>query len=236
MDKLLNEFERAHTLNQLNDALMQFFYSQGIQSIAVTYYQQHTKTGSKLIYNWVSPALKIWHEFYLDQGYADVDRTLEETEQSLIPQFWDINQQLTQAKNKRELRMRQESKEFGVDKGLSLPIYGPAGEFVVLVLHQRQGENGLLNWQQKQYVWLAISQCYFHFLRRTLVRDVKKGVKLTRREQQCLKLTAENLRLEAIANQLGVSQRTIHYHLQNANKKLGVNNKYLAAMRWLQEN
>lgn len=53
---------------------------------------------------------------------------------------------------------------------------------------------------------------------------------LTKREQECLRLTAEGFRLEMIAQLLKISKRTVNFHLQNANKKLGVTNKYLAIM------
>ncbi|MBA3536441.1 MAG: helix-turn-helix domain-containing protein, partial [Tatlockia sp.] len=40
------------------------------------------------------------------------------------------------------------------------------------------------------------------------------------------------IRLDEIAEILEISQRTVNYHIQNSNKKLGVSNKYLAIMRW----
>lgn len=43
-------------------------------------------------------------------------------------------------------------------------------------------------------------------------------VPLTKREQECLRLTAEGFRLEMIAQLLKISKRTVNFHLQNANK------------------
>ncbi len=49
---------------------------------------------------------------------------------------------------------------------------------------------------------------------------------LTKREKQCLNFTAKIWRVEKIAKELGISLRTVNFHIQNANKKLGTNNKY----------
>ncbi|CEK10323.1 helix-turn-helix transcriptional regulator [Legionella hackeliae] len=233
MYEICTKMASASSIEHLKQLLINYFSREGITSIALTYYKQHTKTGNKLIYDWVSAPLRAWHEHYLGENYADIDRTLESLEQGLLPTFWDLDCQLANAKNTREQRMRQESKEFGIHQGLCIPLHGPQGDFIVLVLHQRINEAGLHHWEQKQYGWLAIIQCYFHHLRQFLLQDAVSAVKLTRREQQCIQLTAENMRLDAIASLLGVSQRTVNFHLQNANKKLGVNNKYLAVIRWL---
>lgn len=222
----------AESIEQLTEMTANYFLQVGITSLAFTYYRQHTKTGSKLIFDWASKVLRPWHQYYIDEGYADIDRTLESSEHSLLPVYWDVKAQLIQSKNKREARVRQESIEFGIDKGLSMTIYGPGGDFMVLAIHQRINETGLHGWEEKQYLWLAIGQCYFHYLRQFLLSKSVKGLKLTRREQQCLQLTSQGIRIDKIAEILEISLRTVNYHIQNANKKLGVSNKYLAIMRW----
>ncbi|KTC67967.1 LuxR family transcriptional regulator [Legionella birminghamensis] len=228
-------FASASSLEHLNGLLSDYLGNAGIHSFAVTYYHRHTKTGSRLIYDWVSPALKIWHQYYLEQGYADIDRTLEYSEKSLLPVYWSVKDQLENAKNKREQRIREESLTYGIETGLSIPVYGPQGDFIVLVLHQRHAENGLADWQEKQYEWMIIAAIYFQQLRHFLAHEAVKDANLTLREMQCLELTSQGLRLEAIAKLLEVSNRTVNFHLQNANKKLGVNNKYMAIIRWQEQ-
>ncbi|MCL9685261.1 helix-turn-helix transcriptional regulator [Legionella maioricensis] len=224
------------SVDALKQILIEYFAKEGITSLAFTFYKHHTKTGGQIIYDWVSPPLRPWHQHYLEQKYADIDRTLESSERSLIPVYWDVHQQLTHAKNSREQRIRKESIDFGIDKGLNIPVHGSSGDLVVLVLHQRVQQNGLELWQNKQYHWMAITQCYFHYLRKLLLSEHEAAkIHLTNREQQCLELTAQGFRIGMIAENLGITQRTCNFHLQNANKKLGVANKYLAATRWLEE-
>jgi DNA-binding CsgD family transcriptional regulator len=233
MHDLALKMAEAQSVDQLKQIMIHYFAKAGITSLAVTLYKQHTKTGSQITYDWVSAPLQPWHQHYLEQKYADIDRTLETSEHSLIPVYWDVQEQLVKAKNSRERRIRLDSIHFGIDKGLCIPVHGPQGDFMVLVLHQRVGQHGLEFWQTQQYVWLSVTQCYFHYLRKFLLsKHASSKIQLTRREQQCLRLTAQGLRIEMIAKNLGITERTCHFHLQNANKKLGVTNKYLAITRW----
>ncbi|BCA96730.1 hypothetical protein TUM19329_30910 [Legionella antarctica] len=236
MHELTCQMSESLTVDTLKRIIIEFFAKEGITSLAFTFYKYHTKTGSQIIYDWVSPPLLPWHQHYLEQKYADIDRTLESSEHSLIPVYWNVNQQLAQAKNSREQRIRKESIDFGIEKGLNIPVHGSFGDFVVLVLHQRVHQNGLEQWQNKQYQWMTIAQYYFHYLRKLLLSEQEDSkIHLTNREQQCLELTAQGIRIGMIAKNLGITQRTCNFHLQNANKKLGVTNKYLAATRWLEE-
>ena len=57
---------------------------------------------------------------------------------------------------------------------------------------------------------------------------------LTRREEQCLTFTARAWRVEQIARELKISPRTVNFHIQNANKKLGTHNKYQATYKYFQ--
>lgn len=227
------QMAKVQSIDDLKRILIYYFAKEGISSLALTLYKQHTKTGNRITYEWVTAPLQAWHQHYLEQKYADADRTLETSEHALVPVYWDVHEQLAKAKNSRERRIRLESIDFGIDKGLCIPLYGPKGDFLVLTLHQRTGQKGLVSWQKKQYAWMNLLQFYFHHLRKFLsLRYENSIISLTRREQQCLKLTAEGLRLAIIAENLGISERTCHFHLQNANKKLGVSNKYLAVNRW----
>ncbi len=54
---------------------------------------------------------------------------------------------------------------------------------------------------------------------------------LTNREKEVLRWTAEGKTSAEIAQILGVSERTINFHLSNSMQKLNVNNKISAAIR-----
>lgn len=210
-----------------------YLHHQHIKHYAFTFYTTHVKTGKKLQFHCASLSLKPWHHYYLEQGYADIDRTLEITHQSTLPIYWDVAQQLMHAKSPREKRIRQESIEFGVDKGLSIPVFGPNKDFASLTLHQFKKENCLSDYQTKQFEWMMAAQLFYAAIKKMLKpQKIEPHFNLTRREQQCLQLTLKSWRVERIAKELNISERTVNFHLQNANKKMGTHNKYQSAHRY----
>lgn len=221
---------KAATQKEAETALTHYLQSFGFRYFAFTYYAGHIKTGRRLRYDFASAPLRPWHLHYLEQAYADVDRTLEENFQMTLPLFWDVHAQLAEAKQNRELRIRDESIEFGIHCGLSLPVHGPHRDFACLTLHQFRGESTLQDYAVKQYEWMAAAQLYYHHCRRILNLTEQAALQtLTKREAQCLTFTAQSWRVEQIAKALSITVRTVNFHLQNANKKLGVNNKHQAA-------
>lgn len=212
-----------------------YLHGFGFRYYAFTYYASHIKSGRKLNYDCVSAALKPWHQYYLEQGYADVDRTLEDISTLTLPFPWDVPSQLQAAKNNREKKVRRESIQFGINKGLSIPIHGPNYDFATLTLHQCRGEHTLEHYEKYQFEWLSAGLLFYHHIKRILNLAVStQSLKhaLTKREIQCLSLTAKGWRVEQIAKELKISPRTVNFHLQNANKKLGTNNKYQASYKY----
>lgn len=224
------EISQAETL--LGTYLSQF----SIYSYAFTHYRGHVKTGQKLQYHCVSKALEEWHLHYLEQQYADADRTLQAYYHTTLPCYWDTQSQLKQSKNKREKRIREESIKFGIDKGVSIPIHGPHHDFSSLTLHQRKNEHCLDSGETQQFEWIAAGQLFYCHIKRILQQTSKlvRPAALTKREAQCLSYTAKSYRVEQIAKTLKISERTVNFHLQNANRKLGTHNKYQAAYRFIE--
>lgn len=228
------QLEHLTTTKEAESHLNAYLKHFGFKFYAFTYYSGHIKIGRKLIYHCVSKALLPWHAHYLDEAYADVDRTLEENALFTFPLYWDVQIQLAKAKNKREKRIRLESIKFGIDKGLSIPVYGPDHDFASLTLHQGKNENSLRYYQTQQFEWMNAAQLFYHHIRRILQLNKKNYYlhSLTKREEQCLTLTAKSFRVEQIAKTLKISERTVNFHIQNANKKLGTNNKYQAVNKY----
>lgn len=221
--------EKISTEQQAKKILKEYLNHFNITAYAFTYYSGHIKTGRKLRFHCVSEKLRPWHLHYLEQGYADVDRTLEQNQTMTLPLFWSIDEQLKIAKNKRELRIREESKIFNIDKGLSLPVHGPNHDFATMTLHQFKNESCLENFLELQFEWLSAAHIFYHYIKKILaLGDNPVTFELTKREEQCLHFTALGWRVDQIATELEISARTVNFHIQNANRKLGTNNKYQA--------
>lgn len=52
-------------------------------------------------------------------------------------------------------------------------------------------------------------------------QDAKKSPMLSDRERQCLKLLAQGLRVQDLANEMGTTAKTVEKQIASARKKLG---------------
>lgn len=80
---------------------------------------------------------------------------------------------------------------------------------------------------------------YFQSLQRfQLDFNISSGsanVLLKPREMQCLLLIAKNYTTSAIAKSLCITERTVNFHIQRLNKKLGTQNKYQSVLKALRK-
>lgn len=225
----------SNSLPQLNKALEQYLNELGINTFAFTYHSYYPNSLNKLKYDFSSANLSRWHKHYISEGYEDVDSTLEIVYRTSIPTFWDLQQQLKASKTSREKKMRLDSIKYGVEKGLSIPIHGPQEDFAILMVAQMRGEKGLENWQELQQELFAAAYYFYTYLQRQLLKMLAPDGKnvLSKRELQCLTLIAKQHSIEAMAKALHLTERTVNYHIQRLNKKLGTSNKYQSVIKAL---
>lgn len=234
---LLKQLDDTRNIDEINQVFQQYSSDLGIKAFAFTYYSLNPSSRKKLKYEYASPSIKPWHNYYLESGYEDIDQTLQWARQAILPVFWDVNDQLKQAKTEREKELRQESLNFGIERGFSIPIHGPQQDFAVLAIYQMKGEKTLD--PNFMYEWVSVAYYLYAAIRTKLQKQKRKTksnkYELTPREMQCLKLTAENYLAKDIAKIISITERTVHYHLQNANKKIGTKHKYQAVAKVIAE-
>lgn len=237
----LIDFEKtlqaAKNTRQINAALKYYLNNLSIDTFSFTYYSYHPNSQNKLKYEFSSNNFNAWHQHYISEGYEDVDSTLTVVHKTTLPTFWDLEQQLKDAKTERERQMRLDSIEFGAERGLSIPIHGANEDFAVLLAVQMKGQTCLNDWKNKQYELLAAAHYYYHYLHHALLR-VQTPIgkyQLTEQEMQCLLLIAEHRSMTDMARILEITERTVNYHIQKINKKLGTKNKYQSVTKALEK-
>lgn len=223
-EQLLNQ---ASNLAQLNKALTRYLLSYGISAFTFTYYTNIAGSKHALFHELVSDNLKAWHAYYHQENFSQVDQTYQKVNKLNIPVFWDLQEQLNSAKTEKEKRMRQEGLNLGVRVGLAIPVHGPKGDYAELSLRQFQHETCLIPWQEHKYAWQCAALYYYHHLHAHLSPpSIQIEFHLTPRELQCLQLLIQNYSTLEIASNLSMTERTVNFHIQNINHKLGTKNKY----------
>jgi LuxR family transcriptional activator of bioluminescence operon len=242
MNKMtLQQFEealiKANSTRQLNEILFHFLFGFKINTYAYTYYSNYPTSLNKLKYDHCSENLNLWHKHYITEGYEDIDSTLEIVKRSTLPLFWSLEEQLSEAATPREIQMRKDSIDYGVEKGISIPIHGPQEDFAILMVAQMRGQTCLEDYSKIQYELFAAAYYFYNYMQNQLLKlhPVEENYKLSHREMQCLSLLAKQYSPAAIAQQLQITERTVNYHIQRLNKKLGTHNKYQSVIKALQK-
>ncbi len=234
---MLESFEQslqaATSIIQVDHALGAYLKSWGFSGYTFSYYAPITSKENKLRHEVCSERLRTWHDYYFEERFDVIDQTQSEVLKATLPLYWDTQQQLLDAKTDKDRKIREETLALGITCGLSIPIHGPGSDYAELTLRQFQEENCLMSWQKNKYEWQLAALYYFNYMKRYLVVDNPLNVEahLTEREQQCLNLLVEKHSVLEIAHKLAITERTVNFHIQNINHKLGVRNKYQAVAK-----
>jgi len=168
-----------------------------------------------------------WRERYAEQGYLAVDPTVLHGKTSLQPIVWSDTLFAEQP------QMWQEAKSFGLKHGWaqsSIDMFGIGG-----MLTLARGEEPItpeeLKAQEHKMRWL-VNIAHLSLARAITDRHSPlNDNRLTSREIEILKWTADGKSAEEISCILDVSKHTVDFHVKNAVSKLQVNNKTAAVVR-----
>jgi LuxR family transcriptional regulator, activator of conjugal transfer of Ti plasmids len=120
----------------------------------------------------------------------------------------------------------------GIDAGLAIPVQDSTGcpAYLSLFGHDEPSIKRLIETRAPELAFLAGQ---FHALAKTLVplaEWVGRGPRLSNRELECLKLAALGQTVDESGQTLGISGRTVEFHLRNALEKLGAPTKLRAVV------
>lgn len=175
-----------------------------------------------------------WRAHYEERAYIRVDPTVRHCIIRSTPLVWDEIAPLDEDEQAVIRNFMSEAADFGLRSGVSFPTHGQYGEAAMLSLvsndpHPRANERilAILPFGQLMvgYVHEAVRRVFSG-------SDLMLGrAQLTDRERECLLWAAEGKTSEETALILGVANRTVIFHLQNAARKLDVTNRSQAVAR-----
>jgi len=168
-----------------------------------------------------------WQKKYQNNGYLYIDPTVQHGIKSHLPVLWSEKLFL----DTREFW--EEAKTEGVCHGWSLSTRSQNG--FVGMLSLARGHDPIaddeLSIKSPQMAWLSHA-CHIgmmKFLRAKMAPELT--IKLTDREMEVLKWTAEGKTSNEIADILNISYGTINFHIANSISKLQTVNKTAAVVR-----
>ncbi|MER8409226.1 LuxR family transcriptional regulator [Mesorhizobium sp. M1307] len=164
-----------------------------------------------------------WTSRYLQQRYHSLDPVILRGLQGWDTFDWGVDRARHCLPNSQQ-QILESAAEFGIRGGLTMSMHDHCGRFAALTFASDESRPPLLRSLTRYEKALQLVAINFHIhVRRRLADDrVVDGVTLTPREFECLKWAARGKSAWVISQLLGVSKRTVTFHLENAKAKLGV--------------
>ncbi|MDZ7811094.1 MAG: LuxR family transcriptional regulator [Arhodomonas sp.] len=174
-----------------------------------------------------------WRERYQRHGYIALDPAVQHSVSHTRPARWSEFLAAPDTPSA-SAEVLFEAAEFGLASGLCLPVRGSRGEVGLLSFSsERRGsvaERDFIAAQPELFLFSS----YIH---EAVCRLLQQGdlpyrpAQLTRRERECLLWAAEGKTAWETAAILGISERTVVFHLNNAARKLEVSSRQQAVAR-----
>jgi len=173
------------------------------------------------------PALKVlssypssWARLYIERRYEDIDPIVGLARSSHRLFQWD----------RRTLRLPSASQQlffaeaakFGIHCGATVPIRGGFGRFAAFTVAGNR-DASLEHRPAEVMDMLHLAGLYYHahvYAKLQLGLTRLSDAPLTQRERQCLFWAAQGKKMPETALILGISTRTVLFHLENARSKL----------------
>lgn len=170
-----------------------------------------------------------WLQLYAEKDFFPADPFVEEARRSMTSFLW------SEVEHQRPLTPRGKeiyriSREFGWREVIGIPIHGPAGY------------QGFVSLASMDDVTLSpVDRACLDMTSRVIHERCRKEIgfglspedtpKLTARELECMQWVAVGKTDSEIAQILGISSSTTHFHVESAKKKLGLSSRTEAVAR-----
>ncbi len=166
-----------------------------------------------------------WLELYAAEGYALSDPVLGACRRSVVPVGWEA----VAGRSESAAAFLDRARAHGVGRcGLTVPVHAPGGRLALLSV---SGEDGDAQWRslvRERVSDVALLAC--HLFETPEEPRAEPGL-LSNREAECLRWSAQGKTLRDTAAILGLSERTVRFHLENARHKLdALNTRHAAAI------
>lgn len=166
-----------------------------------------------------------WLALYAAEGYALTDPVLGACRRSVVPVGWDA----VARRSDDAAAFLDRARAHGVGgRGLTVPVHAPGGRMALLSV---SGEEGDAQWRRlvrERMSDVALLACH---LFETTEEPEPVAACLSTREAECLRWSAQGKTLKDTAAILGLSERTVRFHLENARRKLdALNTRHAAAI------
>lgn len=161
-------------------------------------------------------------QLYVTQRLNDEDPIIRYARTIRTPFFWGDSDDASCRLSAND-RFAREAAKHGIRNGLAIPIYAGHSKFAALVFAGKRAKCPSRSEIQASLEAIHLTALQLH-ARFTMVLSSTNlaGIRpLTFRQRQCLTWSARGKTMSETGTILGISERTVMYHLQDARSRLG---------------
>lgn len=169
-----------------------------------------------------------WVQAYTENNMLACDPVIRLARKQTLPIYWNRLDERARFLQEGSMDVMGLAAEFGLRNGISFPLHGAAGENGILsFITSERASSDLLLESSPILSWMA-NYIFEAAIRVVRLRDSDQQAALTDRETECLFWASEGKTSGEIACILGITERTVNYHLNQVTRKTGSMNRYQA--------
>lgn len=178
---------------------------------------------------------QLWQEHYFSQEFMSLDPVIAYSQQHITPVNWSDLTNYTDFNSPKQLTVLKEANTYGLCTGVSIPLKAPTGEMSVFSLSSTSQRCVITECQINIRLQAQVIAPYLHEAIKIINYNAKEilshdEVKITNREEECLLWACEGKTSWEISKIIGISERTVLFHLNNVSQKVGgVNRQHSVA-------
>jgi|SRR5664279_2262287 LuxR family quorum-sensing system transcriptional regulator SolR len=215
----------------VSDALAKLVSNLGFQHFTYGTGSVPTPTRESRSYVWTNAPLA-WVQRYDQMAYIEVDPRVSGSIDSAAPMLWD---RFSFPDTRRRREYFDDAARYGVCSGVAVGLRDPrrAQSGFYLNSDRPRLDDGFRTHCAERQGEILLLAHYVHAMLTASVVDREQppptaGAPLSPRERECLQLAAKGLSSSQIAKNLGIGERTVHFHFSNLLSKLNANNRHQA--------
>lgn len=165
-----------------------------------------------------------WRDHYIDSGYHLIDPVILKGPEQLLPFTWS-SMSFGVDPTDEQKNFFAEAEAFGLGEGLGIPVHGVHGSLAMVSMVAEEETRRLASMLHRHGEEVHLISLIFHNIARELMALGRSGrgpISLSARERECLLWLAKGKTRWEISIIMGISVRTVKYHLNNVRAKLGV--------------
>jgi DNA-binding CsgD family transcriptional regulator len=192
-----------------------------VQSLDVVNVSHRELVGREDVFSFTTGP-EAWKAYYIEQNFAQLDPTFDRLQSGNRVHYMCFDMTHPMFKAKGRMADMFDGTYHAMGRGALCLTFNAATRTRMVTLFTDAPAAQFDSWAQANGPRLRLMGAAFSAKMQSFANEnVAPQSALTSRELDCVAWLAEGLRVSAIAHQMGITERTVEFHLSNARAKLG---------------